>query len=91
MHLLCPHCQGQIELIDLPTREIVCPSCGSTFQVQHSTTDWRSRSGERRLGKFAILSDLGVGACGTVYKARDTELDRIVALKVPRAGDLSRA
>jgi WD40 repeat protein/tRNA A-37 threonylcarbamoyl transferase component Bud32 len=89
MHLLCPHCQGQIELIDLPTREIVCPSCGSTFQVQHSTTDWRSRSGERRLGKFAILSDLGVGACGTVYKARDTELDRIVALKVPRAGDLS--
>jgi serine/threonine protein kinase len=89
MHVLCPHCQGAIELIDLPTREIICPSCGSSFQLQHSTTDWRSRSGERKLGKFAILSELGVGAFGTVFQARDPELDRIVALKVPRAGNLS--
>src|SRR6516162_10219494 len=89
MQVLCPHCQGAIELIDLPTGEITCPSCGSSFRLQHSTTDWRSRSGERKLGKFAILSELGVGAFGTVHKARDTELDRIVALKVPRAGNLS--
>jgi WD40 repeat protein/tRNA A-37 threonylcarbamoyl transferase component Bud32 len=89
MRVLCPHCQGPIELIDVPPREIVCPSCGSSVQIEHSTTDWRSRSGERRLGKFDILSELGVGAFGTVHKARDTELDRIVALKVPRAGDLS--
>jgi serine/threonine protein kinase len=90
MHLLCPHCHGPIELADLHTREILCPACGSSFQLQPaSTTDWRSSSGERKLGKFDILSDLGVGAFGTVYKARDTELDRIVALKVPRAGDLS--
>jgi WD40 repeat protein/tRNA A-37 threonylcarbamoyl transferase component Bud32 len=89
MQLLCPHCQGPIDLSDLAAREIICPSCGSSFQLQHSTTDWRSRSGERQLGKFAILSELGVGAFGTVYKARDTELDRIIALKVPRTGNLS--
>jgi tRNA A-37 threonylcarbamoyl transferase component Bud32 len=90
MHLLCPHCHGPIDLSDLHSREIVCPACGSSFQLQPaSTTDWRSSSGERKLGKFDILRELGVGAFGTVYKARDTELDRIVALKVPRAGDLS--
>jgi tRNA A-37 threonylcarbamoyl transferase component Bud32 len=86
----CPHCHHILEVVTVVSAEIVCPSCGSSFQVQPGlTTDWRFGSGERKLGKFEILSDLGVGAFGTVYKARDRELDRIVALKVPRAGDLS--
>jgi WD40 repeat protein/tetratricopeptide (TPR) repeat protein/tRNA A-37 threonylcarbamoyl transferase component Bud32 len=34
------------------------------------------------------LDLVGVGAFGTVYKARDPELDRTVAIKVPRAGNL---
>src|SRR5581483_11229060 len=32
---------------------------------------------------------VGQGAFGTVYKARDPELDRTVAIKVPRAGNLA--
>src|SRR5499427_10187534 len=35
-----------------------------------------------RLGPFEIVSPLGAGGMGEVYRARDTKLDRDVAIKV---------
>jgi serine/threonine-protein kinase len=39
-----------------------------------------------RLGKFLLLQQIGKGGCGTVWRAQDTALDRVVALKLPDPG-----
>ncbi len=35
-----------------------------------------------RLGPYEILSPIGAGGMGEVYRAKDTRLDRTVAIKV---------
>jgi serine/threonine protein kinase len=40
----------------------------------------------KRLGKFEIVGELGRGGMGVVFEARDTVLDRHVAIKLlPRS------
>ncbi len=90
IHILCPHCRNPIELVGLTVADVVCPACGSTFRLEReSTASWGLRGASGRLGRFELIEAVGVGAFGTVYKARDPQLDRVVAIKVPRAGNLA--
>jgi serine/threonine-protein kinase len=42
----------------------------------------------QNLGKYQILSPLGSGGFGTVYLAKDTWIDKLVAIKVPHRQNL---
>ena len=92
MHVRCPHCHQPVELVDNTGLEhIDCPSCGSHFSLLGEQTASYDTGETRTIGHFELVEKLGMGQFGAVWLARDTELDRTVALKVPWQEQLSPA
>ncbi len=90
LHIRCPNCQNPVELLaDSPLEEITCGACGDSFSLVEREGQAGSATPLKRIGRFELTSRLGIGGFGTVWKALDTELDRVVALKIPRKGQLS--
>lgn len=69
----CPQCGSLLEIAGAPLfAERTCPVCGEQIHVN------------RRFAAYELLQQIGSGGQGTVYRARDLNLDREVALKVLR-------
>jgi tRNA A-37 threonylcarbamoyl transferase component Bud32 len=92
VHVHCPQCHAPIDLAsDGQLSDISCPSCGDRFSLlgTSDTIAWTPRTAT--LGHFQLVEQIGTGSFGCVWKARDTELDRVVAIKIPRKGQLDPA
>ena len=90
LEIRCPHCHEPSRVsVDVPLSNILCTFCESRFNLVDEGTQTRVGDPLTRIGDFDLLDRVGMGSFGTVWKARDTRLDRIVALKIPRRGGLT--
>ncbi|MGA2258484.1 MAG: serine/threonine-protein kinase, partial [Thermoguttaceae bacterium] len=89
MHVRCPHCHDPVTVVDTdPLTDVACLSCGSNFSLVNVETAPYTPGAVKTIGHFELLESVGGGQFGTVWKAHDTKLDRTVAVKIPRRGQI---
>jgi hypothetical protein len=88
LSIRCPQCGQPCDAdCETPWTELSCLLCGAEFSLGAQRNERGDVIGH--LAHFQILGRLGLGSFGTVWKAQDPQLDRTVAIKVPRQQHLS--
>jgi hypothetical protein len=90
LEVRCPNCHAPSDIaVDTRLTDLTCGICGSHFSLVDQGQETRMAPSLTRMGRFELIERLGVGGYGSVWKARDKELDRTVAIKIPRQGGMS--
>lgn len=85
LEVRCPGCREPMQVaVDTTLTDIVCPVCGSHFSLIDQGQATKAAAPLSSIGRFELIERVGVGGFGSVWKARDRQLDRTVAVKVPR-------
>ncbi len=75
---LCPHCNKVFSVQQKPDNSLLyCPHCNGTVFLQSE----EMHPGDN-IGGFEIIKILGKGGMGNVYLAKQSSMQRLVALKV---------
>src|SRR6185312_11419925 len=77
LEVRCPSCRTPIEVaVDTHLTDLTCSSCGSHFSLVDQSKATRIAPSLSKLGRFEIIERIGLGGFGSVWKARDKQLDR---------------
>ncbi|MEZ6118627.1 MAG: WD40 repeat domain-containing serine/threonine protein kinase [Pirellulaceae bacterium] len=88
LRISCPECHEMVharQTDDL--QQVHCDSCGCDFAL----LDADDSPATGTVGRFELEKILGRGGFGTVWQAYDPQLDRRVAVKIPRHSTLTAA
>lgn len=81
----CPNCFQRLRISDTSSQFVTCASCDRKFELASYEENVEAFS-RQQVGRFELIKQIGEGAFGVVWKARDLTLDRQVAVKFPRNG-----
>ena len=86
----CPSCHHPTPVAaDTALADLACETCGGRFGLVDEADTIVAGAALKTIGHFELEERLGTGAFGSVWKARDKELDRTVAIKIPRQSRMS--
>ncbi|MEX2317580.1 MAG: protein kinase [Pirellulales bacterium] len=90
LEVRCPNCHAPTDVaVDTALTDLTCSACGSHFSLVDQSQATRMAPSLTKMGRFELIERIGVGGFGSVWKARDKELDRTIAIKIPRQGAMT--